>query len=73
MKTLTMNMDDSIYQIIKVAADGQRREMTNFIEFAVLQYLNSSQAETKNFKKIKQKVDSKIYAKIVNTVYPQLR
>lgn len=30
-------------------------------------------AETKNFEKIKSKIDSKIYVKIVNNVYPQLR
>ena len=43
MKTLTMRVDDSIYQIIKAAADGQKRNISNFIEFATLQYLTSVQ------------------------------
>lgn len=43
MKTVTMRVDDSVYQMIKTAADGQRRNISNFIEFATLQYLTSSQ------------------------------
>jgi len=43
MKTVTMRVDDSIYQMIKTAADGQRRNISNFIEYATLQYLTSSQ------------------------------
>ncbi len=43
MKTLTMRVDDSIYQMIKAAADGQKRNISNFIEFATLQYLTSVQ------------------------------
>lgn len=43
MKTLTMRVDDSIYEMIKLAADGQKRNISNFIEFATLQYLTSSQ------------------------------
>ena len=43
MKTLTMRVDDSIYQMIKSAADGQKRNISNFIEFATIQYLTSSQ------------------------------
>ena len=43
MKTVTMRVDESIYQMIKLAADGQRRNISNFIEFATMQYLTSSQ------------------------------
>jgi len=43
MKTVTMRVDDRIYQMIKTAADGQRRNISNFIEYATLQYLTSSQ------------------------------
>ena len=43
MKTVTMRVDDSIYQMIKSAADGQRRNISNFIEHATLEYLSSSQ------------------------------
>ena len=43
MKTVTMRVDDSIYQIIKSAALGQKRNISNFIEFATMQYLTSTQ------------------------------
>lgn len=43
MKTLTLRVDDSIYQMIKSAADGQKRNISNFIEFATIQYLVSTQ------------------------------
>ena len=48
MKTVTMRVDDSIYQMIKIAADGERRNISNFIEYAVLQYLTSSQYVSDN-------------------------
>jgi len=43
MKTVTMRVDDSVYEMIKLAAEGQRRNLSNFIEFATMQYLTSSQ------------------------------
>jgi uncharacterized protein (DUF1778 family) len=43
MKTITMRVDDSVYQMIKLASDGQKRNISNFIEFATMQYLTSSQ------------------------------
>ena len=43
MKTVTMRVDDSIYEMIKLAAEGQKRNLSNFIEFATMQYLTSSQ------------------------------
>ena len=43
MKTVTMRVDDSIYEMIKLAAEGQRRNLSNFIQFATMQYLTSSQ------------------------------
>ena len=38
-----MRVDDSIYDMIKLAAEGQKRNLSNFIEFATMQYLTSSQ------------------------------
>jgi hypothetical protein len=38
-----MRVDDSTWQIISAAADGQKRTISNFLEFAVLQYLSSAQ------------------------------
>lgn len=43
MKTLTLRVDDSVYQMIKSAADGQKRNISNFIEYATIQYLSSTQ------------------------------
>lgn len=43
MKTLTLRVDDDIYNMIKQASDGAKRNISNFIEYATLQYLTSSQ------------------------------
>lgn len=43
MKTVTLRVDDSVYQMIKSAADGQKRNISNFVEFATIQYLVSTQ------------------------------
>jgi len=43
MKTVTMRVDDTIYNIIQLAAQGQKRNISNFIEFATMQYLTSAQ------------------------------
>jgi len=42
-KTVTMRVDDTDYDMIKLAAEGQKRNLSNFIEFATMQYLTSSQ------------------------------
>jgi predicted transcriptional regulator len=42
MKTVTMRVDDATYQVIKTAADGEKRNLSNFIEYAILQYLSSA-------------------------------
>ena len=41
MKTITMRIDDNVYEILKKAADGERRTISNFLENASLQYLSS--------------------------------
>jgi uncharacterized protein (DUF1778 family) len=43
MKTLTLRVDDDIYEMIKLAANGDKRNISNFIEYATLQHLTSSQ------------------------------
>jgi len=62
MKTVTMRVDDSIYDMIKLAAEGQKRNLSNFIEFATLQYLTSSQfidsSEMKEISSDKELVDN---------------
>jgi len=43
MKTLTLRVDDDVYSMIKLASDGAKRNISNFIEYATIQYLTSSQ------------------------------
>ena len=38
-KTVTVRMDDKIYDLIRKAADGERRSISNFLEYAALRYL----------------------------------
>lgn len=37
-KTITVRVDDNIYSIFKKAADGQKRTISNYIEYATLHY-----------------------------------
>ena len=37
-----MRIDDDTYKNIKLAAEGQKRNISNFIEFATIQYLHSA-------------------------------
>lgn len=41
MKTITVRVDDNVYNILKKAADGERRTISNFIENASLSYLTN--------------------------------
>ena len=41
MKTITVRVDDNIYNVLKKAADGERRTISNFIENASLSYLTN--------------------------------
>ena len=38
-KTITMRVDDVTYQMFKIAAEGERRSISNFIEYATISYL----------------------------------
>lgn len=38
-KTITMRVDDDTYTMIKTAADGDRRSISNFIEYATIAFL----------------------------------
>lgn len=40
-KTITIRIDDSVYDIFKKAADGERRTISNFVEFAALAYVTN--------------------------------
>ena len=38
-KTVTLRIDDSVYNTLKRAADGDRRTISNFIEYATVNYI----------------------------------
>ena len=38
-KTITLRVDDSVYNTLKRAADGDRRSISNFIEYAAVNYI----------------------------------
>jgi hypothetical protein len=40
-KTITIRIDDDVYDIFKKAADGERRTISNFVEFATLTYITN--------------------------------
>jgi len=40
-KTITLRVDDTVYDIVKKASDGERRQISNFIEYATLSYITN--------------------------------
>ena len=40
-KTITIRIDNSTYELFKKAANGERRTISNFIEYATLNYLTT--------------------------------
>jgi predicted CopG family antitoxin len=41
-KTITMRVDDDTYNMMKTAADGERRSLSNFIEHATIAFLTEN-------------------------------
>ena len=41
-KTITLRVDDNIYDTLKRAADGDRRTISNYIEYAAINYIFNS-------------------------------
>lgn len=39
-KTITLRLEDDVYKIIKSAANGTRRTISNFLEYAALSFLS---------------------------------
>jgi predicted transcriptional regulator len=39
MKTITLRVDDNLYDLFKTAASGEKRTLSNFIEYAAQNYL----------------------------------
>ncbi len=42
-KTITIRVDDRVYEIFQKAANGERRSISNFIENAALAYITNEQ------------------------------
>ena len=40
-KTITLRINDDVYQMFKKAAHGSRRTISNFLEFATLSFLSN--------------------------------
>ncbi len=40
-KTITMRIDDSVYSILKQAASGHKRTISNFLEYAAINYISA--------------------------------
>jgi uncharacterized protein (DUF1778 family) len=38
-KTITLRVDENIYKTLKRAADGDRRTISNFLEYAAINYV----------------------------------
>jgi uncharacterized protein (DUF1778 family) len=38
-KTITLRVEDNIYNTLKRAADGDRRTISNFMEYATINYI----------------------------------
>jgi uncharacterized protein (DUF1778 family) len=52
-KTITVRVKDSVYEILKKAADGQKRTISNYIEYATLNYtVNESVVDDKEMSEI---------------------
>ncbi|GAB1458200.1 hypothetical protein MASR2M48_35080 [Spirochaetota bacterium] len=52
-KTVTVRVDEEIYNIFKKAADGQRRTISNYIEYATLNYtINESVVDDEEMNEI---------------------
>ena len=50
-KTITLHIEDSVYNMLKRAAEGDRRTISNFMEYAAINYvLNNNIVDDDEFK-----------------------
>ncbi|MDH4263443.1 MAG: CopG family transcriptional regulator [Spirochaetia bacterium] len=40
-KTITVRLDDEVYELFKKAAEGDRRSISNYVEYATLSYITT--------------------------------
>jgi hypothetical protein len=52
-KTITLRVEDNVYNTLKRGADGDRRTISNYIEFAAINYiLNNNVVDDNEMKEI---------------------
>lgn len=52
-KTITLRIDDNVYNTLKRAADGDRRTISNYIEYATINYVfNNNLVDDNEMKEI---------------------
>jgi hypothetical protein len=52
-KTITLRVDENVYKTLKRAADGDRRTISNFLEYAAINYVfNNNVADDDEMKEI---------------------
>ena len=37
-KTITLRLDDNVYEMFKKAAEGQKRTISNYLEYATIEF-----------------------------------
>ena len=47
-KTITLRIEDNVYNTFKRAADGDRRTISNFIEYATINYILNNNVVDEN-------------------------
>jgi hypothetical protein len=47
-KTITLRLENDVYNTLKRAADGDRRTISNFIEYATINYIINNNAVDDN-------------------------
>lgn len=57
-KTITLRLDDPVYRLFKTVAERENRPISNFIETAVIRYVEDQQSVDEfEMAEIKQNVD----------------
>jgi uncharacterized protein (DUF1778 family) len=52
-KTITLRVDENVYKTLKRAADGDRRTISNFLEYAAINYVfNNNTVDDDEMKEI---------------------
>jgi len=52
-KTITVRLDENVYELFKKAANGQKRTISNYLEYATLNYtVNETVVDDEEMKEI---------------------